>query len=612
MAALRYEPLSTSDDEIRILDLLPGLGPISCRLRNVKLSDHPQYEALSYCWGTSAKKRVISINDHPVPIGINLYSALQHLRTNEHPRSFWVDATCINQEDAAEKNVQIPLMGKIYAQCSRAVIWLGPSDVLTRRAFRALKVLLEYSHIWPLGNFLVSIHCWRHAERNLGQTTGRTPQSDKNLNQNWFWDRIFDSLAFFFLWRKPWFSRVWVLQEATVCPDAIVKCGDDEINWTRFIHYWNHNEELDVPSGSQGPLVARLGWKREVPMDLFDAFAMNEDSLATNPRDKIYGVLAFVKYNDYIKIDVDYAKDPADIYLEFSTATLKARSDLDMLTRSCGDRLCDGQRLPSWSLSWDISQDQQLYGLTFSIQSKGRDPKPPSPDDVRATGDSKPHVSFSKDGKLLGLLGMRFDEITFVGEPSPQSHVWQRIQMFKAYLSWRNICDLDSPTDYEPTGQSRREVFWRTMKWFRLLTGYANVEEENEQLAAFDKTFMKLTTLLPQYLFGIQIGIILLIVWDLWLEFAFTTGFYTTSPSWFFDATAGWGRNMAKTSNGFVALGPSTLRPGDVIFLVSGSKAPLTFRQYGDRWRVVGETYIHGIMSGQVFDSSKCEEMWVE
>ncbi|KAH6967918.1 heterokaryon incompatibility protein-domain-containing protein [Ilyonectria sp. MPI-CAGE-AT-0026] len=615
MAGFQYEPLNASDDEIRILDLLPGPGPISCRLRNVRLSDQPQYEALSYCWGTSPRKRDICVNGHSISVGLNLYSALHHLRGTENHRSFWIDAICINQQDPAEKNTQIPLMGQIYEQCSRAVIWLGPSDILTRRAFRVLRVLLEYAHIWPLGNFLVSLHEWRDAKFKLGQTTGRSPKSDKILKKNWFWDRIFDSLAIWYLWRRPWFSRVWILQESTVCPDAVVKCGHDEINWIQLIHYSREKEELNIPSEAEGPMLSHLNRRREVEMDLFDAFAINEDSLATNPRDKIYGVLALVHSSDSIDINIDYSKDPSDIYLEFTTAILKARSDLDVLVRARGDiPYPDGKRLPSWSLSWEISHSQQLYSLSFSQNMKDRTPKPPSPDDVRATQNSRPQVTFAEDGKVIGLSSVRFDEITAVGLPMPQSHLSprSRLQMFKTYLSWRKICDLDSSTAYEPTGQSHREVFWRMLKWFFLHSGYVNVAKENAELDAFDKTVVKLTSLLPRYLLGIQIGIVLLFVWDIFLEFAFTTGFYTESPSFFFEASAGWGRTMVRTSNGFMGLAPSTVKVGDAIFLASGSRAPLTFRQYGGRWRLIGETYVHGIMSGQAFDSSKCEMMWVE
>lgn len=49
-----------SSNEIRILDLLPSPSndseaPIKCELRTVALASKPDYEALSYVWGSDSK-----------------------------------------------------------------------------------------------------------------------------------------------------------------------------------------------------------------------------------------------------------------------------------------------------------------------------------------------------------------------------------------------------------------------------------------------------------------------------------------------------------------------------------------------------------------------------
>lgn len=38
----------------------------------------------------------------------------------------WIDALCINQQDAAEVNQQVLLMGDIYNLCRQTIVWLGP------------------------------------------------------------------------------------------------------------------------------------------------------------------------------------------------------------------------------------------------------------------------------------------------------------------------------------------------------------------------------------------------------------------------------------------------------------------------------------------------------
>ncbi|KAM0433410.1 hypothetical protein ACHAPT_004288 [Fusarium lateritium] len=608
MTSFRYEPLASAD-EIRILDLLPGPGQISCRLRNVRLSDKPQYEALSYCWGTATGQKNISVNGHDFPVGKNLYSALQNLRGTDQPRCMWIDAICINQTDNDEKNVQVPLMREIYGQALRAVIWLGTSNFLTRRAFRVLKVLLEYSHAWPLGFTRVPKDCWRHAEHNLGQTTGRTGASDRNLNENWFWDRIFDAMAFEHLWKRQWFTRVWTLQESTVSQDAIMKCGEDEITWSHLSDYWIWNfRSYFVPPEAGAPFVNRVSWRRGVPMDLFIAFALNEGASATNPRDKIYGVLAFVRGKDYIDITVDYSKDAADVYLDFTTAALKARPDLNVLARSRGIQPMSMAKLPSWSLDWEHEQLQQWWSFTFS----GHSHRANVPSPAAATKDSKGEVKFIEDGKVIGIQGAEVDEVVAVGLGMPDADEWAWTLTFRAYLSWREVARLDSPGVYEPTGQPRREMFWRIMKWFTLLEP-VDVEEENAKFDDFERTVRRFTSILPKRFFGLQLGAALFTLWDTVLTIASTFGVYTTTdPHWLFEATAMFVRAMFRTSRGYVGLGPTTIEPGDRVFLVNGCKAPLAFRPSGSRWKLVGETNVHGIMSGEAFDSSKCETMWVE
>jgi hypothetical protein len=98
-----YSPL-TDSDEIRLLLLHPGSGydTIKCTIRRVKLSDKPQYEALSYMWGPKTY-RLIKIDGKTCDVRENLYQALLHLRLikdnndEEGPlmRILWIDVLCL-------------------------------------------------------------------------------------------------------------------------------------------------------------------------------------------------------------------------------------------------------------------------------------------------------------------------------------------------------------------------------------------------------------------------------------------------------------------------------------------------------------------------------------
>jgi hypothetical protein len=130
-----YSPLSDSN-EIRLLDLQPrrpGEG-IKCITRHVKLSEKPQYEALSYMWGPK-EHRQIEIDGAIVEVRHDLWDALLELRPQKDTRTLWIDAICINQDDISERNHQVTQMGTMYKNAVRCVAWLGLSDSSIKDAF---------------------------------------------------------------------------------------------------------------------------------------------------------------------------------------------------------------------------------------------------------------------------------------------------------------------------------------------------------------------------------------------------------------------------------------------------------------------------------------------
>ncbi|KAE9366433.1 HET-domain-containing protein, partial [Stipitochalara longipes BDJ] len=108
---MEYQPLN--QDEIRLVILLPRgrNDAIECRIVQSKISDKPDYEALSYEWGMAEPAQRIIMDGIDRHITPNLWSALYHLRLQENERVLWIDALCINQIDITERNHQVQLMG---------------------------------------------------------------------------------------------------------------------------------------------------------------------------------------------------------------------------------------------------------------------------------------------------------------------------------------------------------------------------------------------------------------------------------------------------------------------------------------------------------------------
>jgi hypothetical protein len=127
---MEYAPLNSTNHEIRLLLLAPGNfhDEVQCALIYTSLKTKPIFEALSYCWGSPDDPKPIRLDGHIFRVGVNLESALRHLRYESTQRVLWVDAVCVNQENLVERSQQITLMRDVYESAQNVVVWLGDSE----------------------------------------------------------------------------------------------------------------------------------------------------------------------------------------------------------------------------------------------------------------------------------------------------------------------------------------------------------------------------------------------------------------------------------------------------------------------------------------------------
>ncbi|KAF8855050.1 hypothetical protein BDZ45DRAFT_596184, partial [Acephala macrosclerotiorum] len=106
-----YEPLDMTRKDIRVMKLLPGqrTSGIQCTIRKVNLDTKPEYEALSYEWGSPENLKEIMVD------GV---WALYHLRQETSEVTMWIDAICIDQDNILEQSHQVAMMGQVYRSAS--------------------------------------------------------------------------------------------------------------------------------------------------------------------------------------------------------------------------------------------------------------------------------------------------------------------------------------------------------------------------------------------------------------------------------------------------------------------------------------------------------------
>lgn len=217
-----YRPLDPRRSEIRLLTLLPSSHPtdsIRCSLSHASLDDRPQFEALSYVWEPPEPTLDIVVDGARFAVTTNLHQGLGALRRAKKPLVLWVDAICINQKDDDEKAHQVPLMGSLYTEAPRTVIWFGASN-------ENIEALVAWLHTHgPDRKLLPSLKL--DAKTLLSEKARRQKDLMMLRAANGFFD---------ILTTRYWY-RMWTFQEFLLPKDdPLCYCGPHEF----------HMEALDV------------------------------------------------------------------------------------------------------------------------------------------------------------------------------------------------------------------------------------------------------------------------------------------------------------------------------------------------------------------------------
>lgn len=62
-----------------------------------------------------------------------------------------------------------------------------------------------------------------------------------------------------------------------------------------------------------------------------------------------------------------------------------------------------------------------------------------------------------------------------------------------------------------------------------------------------------------------------------------------------------YGRRLGRTSRGYLALLPADTIVGDSVVLCEGGQTPLILRFNGWAFDLFGDSYVHGMMKGELF-----------
>ena len=635
-----YLTLPEGGRQLRLLEVLPSSDlddSILCRLAHYSMDELPPYTALSYQWGDPTQWKVIDVDGAQFPAGVNLETALRQLRTQRCPL-LWIDAICINQSDVSEKTEQVKKMKDIYANATNTVVWLGPEWSNSDGTIAEINRVGQ--HIISQGIQALMTELDTLPSENSERYQVLNAKINEALAS--FFEEALDTpshtLSFLTslqnLFSREYWKRVWIIQELVVSTNIIIQCGNATIpfpqlyggglsypprmrSFVRGILYQRIMDEFARHKSQKAidPVLLKhfnaltniamtsfptaifgmreqyqkyLQKRSENSLTLFEIFAkcyitgaIKPSSQASYENDRIFALLGMLSEREKLGIDVDYNKKWTLIYINTAHALIES-GQVDLLSLSQPQRKEKDlpSWVPDWRAEWILRPCGQLpWDTTFA-----------------ASGDSAFRRASDAEDKYwekLNLSGFKVDVIEAVRT------AWQPdllkgcngISEIETYLhDTAELCDMSNTiyskssvqiyanpaardnahiripvADQEDSGMGRIR---RATEYCH--QGYTATQEEIKQ----NKAKQPIKPFTPA-----QIS-------------------YNTMMGWQRD------RRPFCSVKGYVGLAPSDTLEGDVVVIFLGAKFPYVLRRNDDgTYSFIGESYVHGIMYGELMNS---------
>jgi hypothetical protein len=563
------------------------------------------YDALSYCWGDLSNPELVDMTtpscngaSTTVKVSSNLAMALRHLRKRDTQRTFWIDFICINQSDDIERSHQVALMGEIFDCADNVYVWLGQEDQSINDSMGSLRELGQFHATSPKPFGILG-----DRSKEITTTEDEKPR-EIVMQSEALWLNVRPSLKNFFL--RPWFKRVWVLQEvwshiSRKPKNVVVLCGTVEAPWEAILHA-NYSICVNQPFPDTGimpavwsqlfqmqrridhPAAAEISTER---MDILTIFISSLDMEASDPRDKLFALLVFGEETYRVSelpnlIRPDYTKTELQVFSDFTrwwienNRSLRILSvahtqpgrtwiDMDGFDSSKHDAY-DFSCRPSWVI-WHHGLSEWSHG-SLAIHKEHN---------YNASGgrmiDIKVLQSSSSDS-TLSLMGLRLGIISSISHCTFR-HIRSDQQLMRAY---EHV--------FDPCGA---RGIWRLHK--------KPLDPSNSPPCLDFSTFWK-------------------------------TNFAHYSAHWHYpgmretyncksnDPLDHWfpchGKILFHTDSGKIGLCPYTAREGDIITILYGGQIPYILRPKNDKeFYFIGECFLQGFMNGEAFnalDTAQLEE----
>ena len=616
------------------------------------LADAPEYECLSYVWGTEKSDRVLWLDREVTAIGKHLDKALGRLRRETESRFLWIDFVCINQQDLDERNQQVQLMYRIFGQAERVIAYLGEEadgsqnvpDFLRQIQVAAFSPVCDTKGLW--------------SEQDLESL--RLPPHQ---------DEAWTMLPRFVM--RSWFVRVWIMQEALAARNLAFVCGEWSLPAApvvqtlmvvfthKFACFGRPSSPSDRTAESAALSLGQLAFlvwlglcsrgselleRKPREWGLLDVLEMARQSSSTDPRDKVFAMLNLCSDPTSTLIQPDYNLDMVEVFKKVACTIIRAGQGPHLLLNAgVPDQ---ASSLPSWVPDWSQNSPhyRSIVGMSFMYPEDYHQSTDPVSYNIRI-GQQEielvvPMVSIDSIARIEPLCVNSSDPDCTIDLSSPFSTLFpsdENVETDIDYSTWPPLFQLFI-TVFWHIGNSPRysaqeavEITWKTLLCSHEGApdgGYPEIYSDHMHSYISYTRFFFDPRCRAEYVHETMLRLIesgkapritgldnndsipietLETAWPYYREYLMTT--LRASSFEFRMATRTSRLRFARTSTGFVGMVPAAAQEGDMFTCVESVQAPVILRPVeAGKYKMVGCAYFYGFMPGEPRLGSLMEE----
>ncbi|KAI1288294.1 heterokaryon incompatibility protein-domain-containing protein [Xylaria venustula] len=625
-----------------------------------KLSGVTGYDALSWVWGPAGNEQPLYLatigadlkNDEVdvdqgryrngyILIRPTLYEFLLEYRRRACTKFLWIDAICLDQASNEDKKLHIPDLRHIYQHADSVLYWLGAGNPRTADALNQIEPVTESLKLCD------SVEIWKFTSWERF----KLPSPDHD-----FWKGMHDLLT------NEWWSRLWTLQEGVATKEEpkgvnaagvrFFLCGGKTIPWSTIENFVIAASKCRIEDW----LLAGNWFAKVDDRHAFDAIdeirSCREDFTwglrlnaalmatmrrkATSPVEMVLGQTALIDRSEAEKLNITFGTSKEIVFTEFAKYYIRQEPFECLLNHIATEERCSD--LPSWCPNFASSKEtlsigslwfgdytpddptlyeqyyhagysndlfsrytvphSQTFGMLFKMTSNMARGKAPHVN--LYASNNKRQMRFIENTNFLRLYGMEVDTIDSIIDCNPAADS-------DDFLSYASLCE--------------------TQKWLAQCLKLAmSMKQESSQALQNATGFDLFTRTITANRKSIRPSKKKESIFDLNGETDFVKRYtkymdLLNAAKEARQAIDGSGmdqdtlnfmhvlrsvtrrRRFFSTVAGRIGIGPSNTKPGDRLRVVWFCSTPFLMRPVLEgRFRLIGETYVHGLMYGEAIE----------